>query len=112
MEIFLLFLIPAAFLASLGTLFFARTSKVQVGSALGLVGSSTIIALIPAALQNYGAAWGGGSQVDYGTYALMGFVGSLIFSLIVIWIKRTLTGAQQAGAGQPEKRSESIDSPD
>ncbi len=97
MELLLLILIPTAFLASLGTLFFAKTLRFQIGSASVLIASTTVIALIPAAFQNYGAAWGGGSRVDYGTYALMGFAASLALSLIVIGVRRHLSRAQQDG---------------
>ncbi len=107
----MLALIPAAFLAALGGLFFARTTKVQIGSAIILAASTSIVALIPAVLHNYGAAWGGRSQVGYTAYLLMGFVGGLVFSLSVIGVRRKKAEAQRGSADQLGKASDSIDSP-
>lgn len=99
MELFLLFAIPTGFLVSLGILILSKTFPLQICSAVVFIATSTIIAWIVGAIQNFGSAWSGGSREDAGTYGLVGFCISVLVSLFAIRLRRYLTRAQQAADG-------------
>ncbi|MEM1442521.1 MAG: hypothetical protein AAGF67_09275 [Verrucomicrobiota bacterium] len=83
MEVFVLFLIPAVFLVSLGNLIFAKSFPLRAGSMIAFVITSTILLLVPAALLNYGAAWSGGPTTSYLLWGAGGFFGSLVLGLAI-----------------------------
>ena len=98
---FLLFLVPLLFVISLITLFCARQLKYLFWSTGVFVTTCFAISWFFGALQNVGAAWGGGRRVDPTEYGFAGFLVSLVFCLIVVALKKWRKKlAQQDAAGQ------------